>query len=314
MSAEVKEDDQKASAEKRKAETDNDKEKEEGPLGEDKDHQTASKRAKKVTRKGPEVLTTLKGLRFASVGPLLFKETLEESWFLSNDSLGEMIKEGGGFHGGAASLSAKTDIVILGNMSRLRSKKKDTWTGSKQQLQLEWLQEHGNIETLTFDEFLDRFHIRNLLTGASTISSFKPNPETKSGRRHAGQGTSCPVNDRYRGVLHMHVLSWVGTKDDRGRARPCLVRERYLPEEYCTAHVENQGKHAVSPPLHCAICAVSVEASAQCECGLGDPDCNGPLVCKSCAKGCCNCFVNQASHERLGEKSKILLQLLKGVI
>ncbi len=238
--------------------------------------------------KGPEMLSTLKGTRFSSAAPLIARETMDETWHLSNDKLSELLEAGGGSY--SSNLNNKTDYCIIGDVRREHTKKvgSDTWTGSRKQIYLE--KNKDKVKTLTFDEFMDKFHIRNLVMGACNICSFKP----KAGKKKV---VVPPGSSRSRGLLYGNVLLWETIPPpltSTGKHRPCLVREVYPPQQYCIKHIDNQG--AFTHPFSCGICA-SNERQSSCVCGVGTASVQnggvGVALCSDCCKKSCKCFLHE---------------------
>jgi hypothetical protein len=224
--------------------------------------------------RGAEVLTSLKDLRFSSAGPLIAKETVDQTWFLTAERLAGIIRSGGGAYKDA--ITAKTDFVILGDVAREHTKKTaDTWTGSKKQADLS--KHSSEVQTLTFDEFLDRFHIRNLCVGSCNIATFKSDPM----RKRKAKRPVPPGKDRTRGILSANTLVHISSQT--GAVSMMLVRQTFSdPSEWCKQHKEGQGDFDAEL---CGICAAESGAAVCHNCTAGEDF----LLCGTCCGDCCKC-------------------------
>ena len=129
-----------------------------------------------VFRKGK-----IEGLQFSSAGVLLTHETDENSFYLSQDDLKEILNKRGGKY--VSNVSKSTTIFILGDMEREgevgKKGKRDPsevykWEGSKKykDLQQQLSSKTSNIRQMGFEEFMAWFDLEEACFLYSRIAQF----------------------------------------------------------------------------------------------------------------------------------------------
>eukprot|EP00966_Prymnesium_polylepis_P278740 6439449-Prymnesium_polylepis.1 len=165
---------------------------------------------------------TLLGVVVASVGPLIYEETGDYTFWLSPKAFKSLVEEAGGAVGGA--INGKTNLLVHGLLDRMYTKKEpDTFTG-------------GGVEAALLKQLATQATPAGRKSGPLAISSFdgfceyprRDSNPLAEGQAACGQPSS-------GGRHHLHGSQWRGAQGAWRRAVPPRLPPPFSPTSIATA-------------------------------------------------------------------------------